>query len=87
MKITKKNGSVVLYETDKLKNSILKANEEAPLEEMTPQMASYLADEVFDRLAKEKDIITTQDIRNCMHALLIESGLFQTAERYMSYSK
>ena len=87
MNITKKNGVVVLYDTKKIKESILKANAEAPLEEMTPQMASYLANEVFSRLTSKNEILTTQEIREGVYQILIESGMLQTAECYMSYKK
>ena len=49
--------------------------------------ASYIANETFDRLTKEKDIITTQDIRECVYDILCKKGLPKTAELYMNFQK
>ena len=66
MKITKKNGSVVLYDDEKVIRSILKANAEAPGEEITRKKAAVFADEVFNRITREHDVIRTQDVRDCV---------------------
>ena len=87
MNVTKRNGKVVLYDTRKIIDSIMKASQEAPLEDLSSHTASYIADEVFSRLTKAKEIITTNDIRDAVYALLREMGFFQTADRYISYEK
>ena len=87
MYISKRNGKVVLYDTDKIVNSILKANSETLEEEVSTHMASFIADEVFAKLTEEKDIITTQDVKECVYQRLIEMGLPATARNYMEYSK
>lgn len=87
MKITKKNGRVVLYDDEKVLNSILRANAEAPDEEITRKKAAVLADEVFQRLTEKLEIISTRDVHDCTAALLREKGYPQTAERYLSYRK
>ena len=87
VKITKKNGTVSLYDDEKVAASILKANAEAPDEIMTKSMAAALADEVFARLTEEHDFITTADVRKCVTALLKERGLTDTAARYDAYQK
>lgn len=87
MYITKKNGIVVLYDTEKIINSILKANGDTNEEEISRAIASYIADETFDRLTKEKDIITTQDIRECVYDILCKKNLPKTARLYMDFHK
>ena len=87
MYITKKNGIVVLYDTEKIINSILKANGDTDEEEISRATASYIADETFDRLTKEKDIITTQDIRECVYDILCKRNLPKTARLYMDFHK
>ena len=63
MKITKRNGFVVLFDDEKIVSSILEANAEVPEEELSKQAAAFLAGEVIGRLAEREDIITTQDVR------------------------
>ena len=87
MYITKKNGRVVLYDTEKIVSSVLKANADAAGEKLSRTEAAYLANEAFDRLTKEKEIITTQDIRQCVYALLCEMNLPETARQYAEYQK
>ncbi len=87
MKVTKRNGNVVLFDDDKIVNGILKANAEVTLEELTKNEAQSIADEVFARLTAEKDIISTADVRVCVHQLLLERNLPGTAQHYMDYNK
>lgn len=87
MKVTKKNGKVVLFDEEKVVNSILKANAEAPAEELSRKQALTLANEVFDRLTDRVEIITTQDVRACTAEVLREKGYPQTEERYLAYRK
>lgn len=86
MKITKRSGTIVLYDDEKLVGSILRANAETD-EELSERSAAYLADAVLGRLAKRHDIITTQHIREGVHTALIERGLPMTAKRYIEYGK
>jgi len=85
MKITKKNGNVVLYDDEKVIKSILRANAEAPGEEISRKKAAVFADEVFSRITRGHDVIRTQDVRDCVAALLREKGLTRTAERYLDF--
>ena len=87
MYITKKNGKVVLYDTEKIITSILKANGDTDEEEISRATASYIANETFDRLTNEKDIITTQDIRECVYDILCAKDLPKTAQLYMDFQK
>lgn len=87
MKITKKNGSVVLYDDEKVIRSILNANAGVPGEELTRKKAEVLADEVFTRVTDQNDVIRTQDVRDCVAAVLQEKHLYKTAEKYLNYKK
>ena len=87
MKITKKYGTVSVYDDEKVARSILNANANVPAEAITPAMAAALADEVFARLTRRHDIITTAEVRACVSALLGEKGLTGTAKSYMDYVK
>jgi hypothetical protein len=86
MKITKKNGTIHMYDDEKVAKSILKANASIPNEKITPAMAAGMADEVFARVTK-KQVITTSDVRSCVIALLDEKGFTGTAKCYREYKK
>ena len=87
MKITKRNGNVSIYDDEKVTNSILKANAEIPQETISAAVAAAIADEVFARLTRENDIISTQDVKDCVYAVLLKRGLRQTAKHYMAFQK
>ena len=86
MYVTKKNGRIVVYDTKKIIDSMLKANAET-FEDLSETSASNIADTVFSRLTDEKELITTQDIRECVFSVLNENGLMETARHYMEYDK
>ncbi|MBR5093537.1 MAG: hypothetical protein IK095_00445 [Oscillospiraceae bacterium] len=87
MKITKRNGKVVLYDDEKLARSILRANAEVPEEELSPKAALALADEAFDVAVHGRSIVCTEDIRAATFAILREKGYPRTAEHYLDYEK
>ena len=86
MKITKRNGNIVLYDDEKVINSIMKANEDTG-EKLTEKQAEFLTDAVLGRLIKDDPIITTQMIREGVYKALREKGLWITAKRYREYRK
>ena len=87
MKVTKRNGNVVLYDDEKIANSIVWANGRTSGEVLTIKTAVLIADEVFKRLTSEKDLITTKEIQDCVYDVLCEKGYPQTAENYVNFSK
>ena len=87
MKITKRNGTITIYDDEKLVKSILKANAEVPEENIDERIASRISDLALSRLTEENDIITTQEIRACIYAILSEKGYRQTAKHYINYQK
>ena len=87
MKITKRNGTVHVYDDDKVVKSILNANSRVPDEEISPALAAALAEEVFIRVTREHEIISTADVRECVLSLLRERGLGGTATSFEEYKK
>ena len=87
MKITKRNGNVVVYDDDKVAASILKAAADASTEKLSEKMALAIADEVFTGLTAEEEIITTREIRDRVYLLLCTRGFPQTARKYLEYKK
>ena len=85
MKVTKRNGNVVLFDDDKIVKAILKASAEVREEEVSNNMARSVADEVFTKLTAGSDIISTAEVRDCVYEILIERGFPVTAQHYMDY--
>lgn len=87
MKVTKRNGNVVLYDDEKIANSIVWANGRTSGEVLTIKTAQRIADQVFLRLTNEKDLITTKEIQDCVYDTLCEEGYPKTAENYVHFKK
>jgi len=87
MKITKKNGRVVVYDDEKVIRSILKASVDSMTEELSRKKAQVIAEEVFQRLTEDKDIISTNDVRVCTAAVLRAKGYPKTAQCYEEYKR
>ncbi len=87
MKIRKKNGNIVVFDDEKVTHSILKANGDSDIEEITEKRAAYLSSLIFNRLIKDHDVITTDDIRTCTAGVLREKGFPDTAEKYLTFRK
>lgn len=87
MKITKRNGNVVMYDDQKIITSILKANAEVPEEDISKKEAAVFVDQIFSKLAAKSSIITTQEIRECTEEILLKKGYPKTAKQYMNYKK
>lgn len=84
MKITKRNGSVVVFDDEKIINSVLRANAEVPSEKIGKKKAAAIADTVFDRVTMNKSIISTAEVRSCTYTVLKECGYPLTAEHYIN---
>lgn len=87
MKITKRNGNIVVYDDQKIITSILKANAEVPGEDLSKKEAAALVGQIFSALASKSGIITTQEIRACTEELLRKKGYPLTARKYIDYKK
>ena len=87
MKITKRSGVVALYDDEKVVKSILKANGGIAEETIARKEAVTIANEVFDTLTRNKEIITTAEVRACVYEKLLGRGFPLTAEIYRSYKK
>ncbi len=86
MKITKRNGNIVIYDDEKVVNSIMRANMGTD-EALTTKQAEYMADAVLGRLIKNNSIVTTQMISDGVYEALQEKDLWLTARNYREYKK
>ena len=87
MKITKRNGNIVMYDDQKIVTSILKANAEVPGEDISKNEANAIVGQIFSKLAEKSNVISTQEIRDCTEELLKAKGYSLTAEHYVEYKK
>ena len=87
MKITKRNGNLTAYDDEKIITSILRANAEVAEEALSRNTASYIADDVFELLTENHEIISTQEIRSTVYSTLCENCYPLTAEHYMEYKR
>lgn len=87
MKITKRSGTVVLFDDEKVVSSILKANAGIRGENISRKTAEQIALETFDSLIKERELIMTAEVRAYVYALLKAEGFPKTAEAYWTYKK
>ena len=86
MKITKRNGNIVVYDDEKIVSSIMRANKGTG-ETLTPKQAEFLADAVLGRLIKNHSIITTEMISDGVYEALNEKDLWLTAKHYKEFKK
>ena len=87
MKITKRNGTITVYDDEKVTKSILNANAASGEKKISQNEAAAMAFEVFNKLIEENEIITTREIRECVYALLCDKGYPKTAKGYAEYKK
>ena len=87
MKVTKRNGTLVIYDDEKIIRSILKANANTPGEHLSEKAAAYIAGAVFARLSAQEEIFSTSDVRDCVYGTLLEKGYPMTAKNYMEFKK
>lgn len=87
MKVTKRNGNMVIYDDQKNIKSILKANAEVACETISEKEAATIVGQIFSKLAETSTIITTDEIRVCTEKTLREKGYPMTAKAYMDYKK
>ncbi len=86
VKITKRSGNIVIYDDEKVVNSIMKANKGTG-EPLSVKAAEYLADAVLGRLVKNNTFVTTEMISDAVYDALIERDLWLTAREYKGFRK
>ena len=87
MKVTKRNGNVVVYDDEKVARSILKANAASGEPGLPERVAKGIAGEAFNNLIEEKGVIATSDVREYVHSFLVKRGYPKTAKAYLEYKK
>ena len=87
MKITKRNGTITIYDDEKVIASILRANAETAETLLDKKRAAAIADQVFLCLTERNEILTTADVRRCVDEILREHGFTETARHYMEFVK
>ena len=86
MYVTKRNGSIVLYDNQNVVRSILAANRESG-EIMPRRIAFIIANTVLEKLPSTSSIVLTSDIRNAVKSELQARGYARTAANYAKFAK
>lgn len=82
--IQKRNGTVVPFDSDKIKNAITKANQAVSHDDISSEDVSRLTKEVCGRL-DPRILWTVEQIQDIVEDVLIRSGHAKTAKAYILY--
>ncbi|MEE0027712.1 MAG: anaerobic ribonucleoside-triphosphate reductase, partial [Atopobiaceae bacterium] len=86
MKIIKRNGSEVTFDTSKIVNAITAANGEAPEEvRLTEREIQFAALNVEDQCAAAGHTVTVEEVQDLVEDQLMALDHFEVARRYIIY--
>ncbi len=86
MKIIKRNGSEVTFDTSKIVNAITSANGEAPEEDrLTEREIQFAALNVEDQCASAGHTVTVEEVQDLVEDQLMALDHFEVARRYIIY--
>jgi len=84
MKVIKRNGEQVPFESEKIFNVIVKAMRETEIG-VDLLMAGNIAEEIY-KLAKDKsEPMNIEEIQDLVEELLMKKGRYEVAKRYILY--
>ena len=84
MKIIKRNGSEVSFDTGKIVNAITGANAEAPEEDrLTEREIQFAALNVEDQCAAAGHTVTVEEVQDLVEDQLMALDHFEVARRYI----
>lgn len=81
MKVVKRDGRIVDYNREKIKNAIMKANNEVlEIDRISEEKIDYLISQI-----EEKRINSVEDIQDFIEYNLVKNGLYNLAKKYIIY--
>lgn len=83
--IIKRSGEKVPFDSQKIRNAILKANVRNATEEFDSNELTKLTAEVVAEIDKSKKTLTVEQIQDIVEEKLIKAGYAQTAKAYILY--
>lgn len=85
MKITKRSGELVEFNTNKINNAICKAMKETE-EGIDISLASKISNQIYNKYSEQNDCVPTVElVQDDVEKLLAENGRFETSKLYILY--
>ena len=86
LKVIKRNGEEVLFELDKIKNAVSKANHEIPkIHQLNPYQIDAIAETIEKQLEGMAHAVNVEDIQDMVEKGIMEMRGYEVAQKYVRY--
>lgn len=86
LKVIKRSGEEVVFEIDKIKNAITKANHEIPkIHQLNPYQIDAIAETIEKRIGQMSRAINVEDIQDMVETGIMEMRGYEVAQKYVRY--
>ncbi len=85
MKVIKRDGSEVVFDSDKIVNAIRKANEATEHSNLTEAQIGEIADYISYKCTRMNRTVSVEEIQDMVENQLMATGSFEVARNYVRY--
>jgi len=86
LKVIKRNGEEVVFEIDKIKNAIQKANNEIQkIHQLNPYQIDAIAETIEKQLQERSHAVNVEDIQDMVEKGIMEMRGYEVAQKYVRY--
>lgn len=86
LKVIKRNGEEVIFEIDKIKNAIRKANDEiGKIHQLNPYQIDAIAETIERQLLDRSHAVNVEDIQDMVERGIMEMRGYEVAQKYVRY--
>lgn len=86
MNIIKRNGKEVIFDKNKIKNAITKANNEVEkIHQLSEYQISAIADEIEKKYAEYTSAVNVEDIQDMVETAIMSMRGYEVAQKYVRY--
>ncbi len=86
LKVIKRNGEEVVFEIDKIKNAIQKANNEIQkIHQLNPYQIEAIAETIEKQLQERSHAVNVEDIQDMVEKGIMEMRGYEVAQKYVRY--
>ena len=86
MKIYKRDGRIVDFDSDKIKNAVNKANDSALAEHQIPDdIIESIVENVVNRCMEHSSIISVEEVQDLVEREIMASNHYEVAKSYITY--
>ena len=86
LKVIKRNGEEVIFEIDKIKNAIRKANAEiGKIHQLNPYQIDAIAETIERQLLERSHAVNVEDIQDMVERGIMEMRGYEVAQKYVRY--